>query len=294
MKTLNIDKNKTTALIQLLDDPNTEIYNTVKKEILLLGSQLIPFLQEEFDHSNSDLQKYRLAELLDNFKLEHLKNEIVKWSQNETNNLLKGLFLIAKFGYPNLNENEVITTIQLLTQEIKPLVQNKSNYEIMQAMNTVILDDHKFGGNYKNYKGINNSFINKVIQNKVGNPIMICVLYLLVAQQLNIHLIGINSPKHFILAILNNNPTELSFYNDEPINQIDFFIDPFYQGVFYGNDRFNSILTEINFDLNEKIFLPATNLDIIKRVMKNLIYALHTTGEKKSATDLLKIVDLLS
>ena len=53
------------------------------------------------------------------------------------------------------------------------------------------------------------------------------------------------------------------------------------------------MLKEMNFDFNDKVFLPATNLDIIKRVINNLIYALHTTGEKKFAKSLLKIVDAL-
>ena len=293
MKTLSFDKNKIKELIHLLDDPNNEVYDLVEKEILSGGSELIPYLQEGFDHSNNELQKTRLATLLDNFKLNHLKREIVKWSKNETHDLLKGLLLIAKFGYPSLSENEITKTIQLLAQEIKPLVENKSNYEIMQAMNMVILDNHKFGGNYKNYSGINNSFINKVIEDKVGNPIMICVIYLLVAKELNINLIGINSPKHFIMGILEETGKDISIYNDELINQIDFYIDPFFQGIFYGNDKFDEFLKEINFNLKDKVLLPATNLDIVKRVMNNLIYALHTSGEKKSATDLLKIVDLL-
>ena len=67
MKTLSFDKNKIKALIQLLDDPNNEVYDLVEKEILSGGSELIPYLQEGFDHSNNELQKTRLATLLDNF-----------------------------------------------------------------------------------------------------------------------------------------------------------------------------------------------------------------------------------
>lgn len=65
MKTLSFDKNKIKALIQLLDDPNNEVYDLVEKEILSGGSELIPYLQEGFDHSNNELQKTRLATLLE-------------------------------------------------------------------------------------------------------------------------------------------------------------------------------------------------------------------------------------
>lgn len=281
------------ALITLLDDTDEAVYESVYSKIMTLGVDTIPYLQIGFESSDNELQKKRLSTILDKFKLEKLEKEIVNWGKKETHDLLRGLIHIAEFGYPNLNIKDINETINNLAFELKPLVLNKSNYEIMQEMNKIILDKYKFGANFKNYSGVNNSFINKVIEDKVGNPIMLCIIYLLVAKSLNLNLIGINSPKHFILAILEDNNPEKSFYNDELINMIDFYIDPFYQGVFYGNEKFDEMLKEINYNLDDKIFLPATNLDIVKRVMKNLIYALHTTGEKKSAKSLLGIVDIL-
>lgn len=281
------------ALIALLDDTDEVVYQSVHHKIISLGVDTIPYLQTGFDNSINELQKERLATVLDKFKLVKLEKEIVNWGKSETHDLLKGLIHIAQFGYPNLEVNDINNVINIIVEELKPLIQGKSNYEIMQEMNNIILDKHKFGSNFKNYSGVNNSFLNKVLEDKVGNPIMLCVIYLLVAKSLNINLIGINSPKHFILGILEDKSREESFYNDELINTVDFFVDPFYKGVFYGHEKFDEILKEINFNFDDKIFLPATNLDIVKRVMNNLIYALHITGEKKSAKNLLGIVDIL-
>lgn len=291
MKERNL--NREIALVALLDDPNEEIFKDVKSEILKIGTQLIPFLQESFEKSDDGLHKLRLSEILDLLKLKHLKSEIVNWGKKETYSLLKGLLLVAKFGYPNLNEEVINETIQLIAKELKPLTEGKSNYEIMQAMNSIILDKYKFGDNYNNYININNSFINKAIEDKVGNPIMISIIYLLVAKELNINIIGINSPKHFILAILQETGNEVTMYNDELIHQVDFYIDPFNKGVFYSKENYDSELRKIGVSFKDKALLPATNLDIVKRVMNNLIYALHTSGEKMAAKNLLKIVDLL-
>ncbi len=288
-----VNTNEIKALIALLDDTDEVVYKSVHHKILTLGVDTIPYLQKGFDNSKNELQKERLATILDKFKLTKLEKEIVNWGKSQTNDLLGGLIHIAQFGFPNLDVQEIKGVINNIVEELNPLVQGKSNYEIMQEMNKIILDKHNFGSNFKNYSGVNNSFINKVLDDKVGNPIMLCVIYLLVAKSLNINLIGINSPKHFILAILEDKSREESFYNDELINNVDFFIDPFYQGVFYGHEKFDEILKEINFNFDDKIFLPATNLDIVKRVMNNLIYALHITGEKKSAKNLLGIVDIL-
>lgn len=96
-----------------------------------------------------------------------------------------------------------------------------------------------------------------------------------------------------MLAIIESNRDDITFDSDELINQVDFYIDPYKQGSFYETEKFDQALNEINFNLDDKVFLPATNLDIIKRVMNNLIYALDTTGKKKSAEELLKIVKAL-
>ena len=281
------------ALIALLDDEDEFIFENVNKKINELGEDTIPYLQKGFENSQNALQRKRLAFLLDKFKLIKLNNEITNWSKNEAHDLLKGLIHIAQFGFPNFKISHLEKVLDQLKEEIEPLIKGKSNYEIMQEMNKIILDKYQFGSNFKNYSGVNNSFINKVIEDKIGNPIMLCIIYLLVAKSLNINLIGINSPKHFILAIIQDKGEEVVFYNDELIDQVEFYIDPFHKGIFYGSEKFDSMLKEMNFDFNDKVFLPATNLDIIKRVINNLIYALHTTGEKKFAKNLLKIVDAL-
>ena len=281
------------ALIALLDDPDITVFDLVRQKIITLGIGTIPFLKKGLDGSKDDLQRGRLSSLLDILKLQKLNQEITNWSKSETHDLLKGLITIAQFGYPDLNVGEIKSTINLLAKEVEPHVFGKSNYEIMQEMNKIILDKHKFGVELKNYSGVNNSFINKVINDKVGNPIMLCIVYLLVAKKLGINLIGINSPRHFILAIIEKKEDDITFYNDELINQVDFYIDPYNQGSFYGTEKFDQALNEINFNLDDKVFLPATNLDIIKRVINNLIYALDTIGEKKSAENLLNIVKAL-
>ena len=56
--------------------------------------------------------------------------------------------------------NVLEKVLDQLKEEIEPLIKGKSNYEIMQEMNKIILDKYQFGSNFKNYSGVNNSFIN--------------------------------------------------------------------------------------------------------------------------------------
>ncbi len=287
MKTLNDTSIK--ALISLLEDPSDVIYNEIYETIVALGSNGISPLQTALDESESDLQKERIAEILDRLKIDTLKKDLEDWSDFNREDLLTGLIIIAKYGHPNLDVKTIKDTISEIAETIKPEIEGKSQKEIIAIMNQIILYDFGFNGNIRNYSSINNSFINKVIENKVSNPIGLSIIYLLVAKQLNIPLIGINSPGHFILGFAIDDFMVENIVDGTIINNINFYVDPFQNGEVIQNEDFDKMLLEVPYKLEDKVYLPATNVAIIKRVMNNLIYALFTTGEKTTAQELLDI-----
>jgi regulator of sirC expression with transglutaminase-like and TPR domain len=287
MKTL--DDSRIKALISLLEDPSEIIFNEIHQTILFLGEDGITPLQTAFDDSESELQKERIAKILDELKLAKLNKDLNEWKEFRSEDLLAGLVLIAKYGYPNLEVSEIQTTLDAIVDSLKDKIKGKTDVEIVHLMNQVILFDFGFNGNIRDYAGIQNSFINKIFENKVGNPIGLSAIYLLVAEKLNIPLVGINSPKHFILGYVNDNFTYEDVIDGTVMENIYFYIDPFNNGLMLGVDDFDAMLLRVPYSLGDKNYLPATKIDIVKRVMNNLIYALFTTGEKDTAKELLAI-----
>lgn len=288
-----LDDSSIKALISLLEDPNEQIYNEIHQTILALGENGISPLQTAFDESEDDLQKERIVEILDDLKLKKLNKDLNTWREFNDDDLLKGLVLISRFGHPNLDSEEIEIIINDMVEDIKDKIEDKTPEEIIHIFNQTILYDFGFNGNIRNYSGINNSFINKVIENKVSNPIGLSILYLLVAKALNIPLVGINSPGHFILGFANNEHLLEDVEDGTIMENIDFYVDPFNNGSIMSNADFDSMLLQVPYKLEDKKYLPATNIDIVKRVMNNLIYALFTTGEKSTAKELLAINESL-
>jgi regulator of sirC expression with transglutaminase-like and TPR domain len=72
--------------------------------------------------------------------------------------------------------------------------------EQVLVMNKVLFDIHGFAGNTTNFHAPQNSFINTVLESKKGNPLLISIIYILMARQLDIPIYGVNLPEHFILA----------------------------------------------------------------------------------------------
>ena len=286
-----MDHSSIKALISLLEDPSEIIFNEIHQTILFLGEDGITHLQTAFDESESDLQKERIAKILDELKLAKLNKDLNDWKEFRSEDLLAGLVLIAKYGYPNLKTAEIERTIDAVVASVKDEIIGKSDVEIVHVLNQVILFDFGFNGNIRNYSAINNSFINKVIENKISNPIGLSAIYLLVAQRLNIPLVGINSPAHFILGFVNESyaNADEDVIDGAVMENIEFYLDPFNNGIMMGVDDFDTMLLSVPYSLADKKHLPATNVDIVKRVMNNLIHALFTTGEKGIAQELLNI-----
>ena len=207
--------------------------------------------------------------------------------------MLAGLLKIASYEYPNLDVTEVKGTLDEIENSIREKMESNDAKDTMQIMNQIILYDFGFNGNIRNYSGINNSFINKIIENKRSNPIGLSIIYLIIAERLNIPLVGINSPGHFILGYVNDYFSSEDIEDGTVIENIEFYIDPFSNGQTISIEEYDKSLLAVPYKLEDKKHLPATNGSIIRRVMNNLIYALFTTGEKRTAKKLLDINETL-
>lgn len=292
MKTL--DHSSIKALISLLEDPSGQIYTEIRETIFALGSDGIKPLQEAFNNSKNDLQKERIAKILDTLKFDNIKENLNYWRDFNHTDLLSGLIQIAKYGYPDLDENTIKESLNTIEVDIRSKISGKTNEEIAHILNQVILYDHGFSGNIRNYSGINNSFINKIIENKISNPIGLSIIYLIMAERLDLPIVGINSPGHFILGFVNDYFSLDDVEDGTVVENIDFYMDPFNNGQLINPDDYDVWLQQVPYKLEDKKYLPATNLAIVKRVMNNLIYALFTTGEKSTAKKLLDINEALS
>ncbi|MFL0170048.1 transglutaminase family protein [Tenacibaculum maritimum] len=291
MKTL--DHSSIIALISLLEDPNEIIFNEIQKTIIALDVEGIIPLQKAFDTSNSELQKARITVILSELKIKKLREDLSDWLHINSNDLLAGLISIAKYGDPTLNEQKIHDVIDQIIQTIQPKIKGKDPEEIVHILNQVLLYDFGFNGNTRNDSGMNNSFINKIIETKISNPIGLSIIYLMIASALNIPLVGINAPGHFILGYSSRNVSSENIEDGSVMEHINFYIDPFNNGKTIQPDDFDYWLEQVPYKLANKKYLSANNIAIVKRVINNLTYALFISGEKTTANKLISINDLL-
>jgi regulator of sirC expression with transglutaminase-like and TPR domain len=120
-----------------------------------------------------------------------------------------------------------------------------------------IHEELKFSGNVRDYYDPSNSYLNRVIEHKVGIPITLAIIHIALGQRLDIPVSGVNFPGHFLVK-----------YGDE--NRL--LIDPF-SGRILSEPDCGTLLKQIagpKANLRPHYFDTASNKDILIRILDNL------------------------
>ena len=196
--------NEIKALLSLLDDPDTEVQEEIRKKIVEEGRSLLPFLDEHV--STVDVSPEVEAMIHDIFRdiqISGLKGELDAWFEGGEHNLIKGAMIVCRYEYPELDEQEVRSFISRIKQDVwLELNESLTAFEAIKVLNIVFFDEYGFNGNKEDYHCIENSFINKVIEERTGNPLLLSILYMSIAQELEIPIRGVNLPNHFLVAYM--------------------------------------------------------------------------------------------
>jgi regulator of sirC expression with transglutaminase-like and TPR domain len=273
--------NELKALVSLLDDQDEQIVTHVVDKIRSLGKDAIPFLEQEWESNfNPDVQR-RIEVLIHDLQFELLKSRVEEWYNSKDQDLLTGLWLIATYNYP---ETELEKLKQDLEQiyyeawlEFKP---DLYPFDQIRVLNSVLFNKLKFGANTKNFHSPGNSMINTVLESRRGNPITLCVIYMLVAQKLKMPVYGVNLPNLFILT-----------YKDDK-NQ--FYINAFNKGLIFSKQDIENYIHELHLVPQDSFFEPCSSLEIVRRVFRNLIMSFDKMGEHEKAEEVKELLLLIA
>ncbi|WP_341734365.1 tetratricopeptide repeat protein [Microcoleus sp. EPA2] len=114
--------------------------------------------------------------------------------------LAKAALYIALEEYPNLETQEYLNALDDMADEVRDRLPAQ-NYplRIIQTMNRYLYEDLRFAGNDADYYDPRNSFLNQVIDRRMGIPISLSLVYLEVAKRIDFPMVGIGMPGHFLI-----------------------------------------------------------------------------------------------
>ncbi|MEW6313342.1 MAG: tetratricopeptide repeat protein [Pseudomonadota bacterium] len=114
--------------------------------------------------------------------------------------LAEAALLIAAEEYPDLDIAAYLARIEQMAADLKrQLPDDISTVDTLLVLNRYLFREQGFAPNTENYYDPRNSFLNEVMDRKVGIPVTLCILYMEVGRRIGLQLEGVSFPGHFLV-----------------------------------------------------------------------------------------------
>jgi len=246
------------ALINLLADEDRAVYRTVRQKIISYGPQAAEWLRPHL-LSNDPALRRRSQEIVLHFDRQAADNRFLGFclKHGEEFDLEQGAWLLAQTRYPDINREAYQALLDhyawQLRERLAPAADPK---DVLSALNHYLFVELGLSGNEENYYEPENSYLNRVIDRRTGNPINLCLVYILLARRLRLPVAGIGMPGHFVCRY-QSTASEL-------------FIDPFNHGKFLTKAECVQYLVRGNYSIRDDYLTPVTPRRMLLRICGNL------------------------
>lgn len=275
-------ENNIQALIRLLAEDNPEIIEVARVKLVELGPEAIPLLEQAAkEHADSKV-RVEAQGVLERIRLAQVGTEWEKTAAlpDEKLDLESGAFLLAKVSYPDLDAKPYRERLDELAARARPrMVSAAGSKGKLAVLNKVLFRDEGFRGDWSNYFDPQNSYLNRVMDRKLGIPLSLAVLYLLVAKRLKIPIRGAGIPGHFMIK-----------YQDA---ETEFFVDAFNEGRFLSRPECVQFIVEAGYPYQADFLDGVGPREILARMIRNLILIYVDRHEQTLEKTLTRFLDLL-
>ena len=190
---MELNESALRSLVALLDDEDPRSLNLVRRQILDVGTAVIPYLEAARASSGPQYVE-RLDEMADELRQLEITQEFVALAAQRIPDLETGALLISRLigmiQDANLYRQWLDRVAASASEDIS---EDATVTEAATRLAAHLFQGMGFGGNDINYYDPDNSSLARVIDTRRGIPVTLCVLYLLVAKRLKIPVYGVPS-----------------------------------------------------------------------------------------------------
>jgi regulator of sirC expression with transglutaminase-like and TPR domain len=263
------------SLVSLLDDPDARVASAVETRLRMRGTDILEPLLEFIDLADNDLAKGRATAIAKDFTekvlLDGFSNLRVKIGEKKRSALEEGVFLIARYGYPRIDVEYYKAELDALAGMLHDRVAGiHAPLEVLSATNDFFFKTRGFKGNHDNFLDADNSYINQVLDRRLGIPISLSVIYVLIAgHRLGLPFAGVSTPGHFLIRY--------DGVPDEPL-----FVDAYNNGIILREKDIRKFLFTSGLPYYESFIRPASPRMTLLRMIRNLIVLFEEKKDTES------------
>ncbi len=173
--------------------------------------------------------------------------------------LATGALLVASTDDPNVDIDGCRDNLDRMADAARSrMPADPGPLEELNAITDLLFGVIGFAGNRDDYYDPNNSYLNHVLERRLGIPITLSLLCIEVARRAGVPVLGIGMPGHFLVR-----------HRDEE----NYFVDAFNGGLLMNRDECGAVMRQAAGDstrLEEQHLNPVTPREILARVLRNL------------------------
>ena len=168
------------------------------------------------------------------------------------------LKLAREVAYPDLDVAGYLRRLDELAGVARTAVSpHTSILTQTEKLAVFLFEEQQFQGNLPFYFDPRNSFLNDVLDRRLGIPITLSVLFIAIAQKMGLPVHGVGMPGHFITALR---------YGEQ-----DYYFDPYHEGKrLTVQECANLVRQTTGFEFREEWLAPTGSRDILIRMLNNL------------------------
>lgn len=276
------DKNQISHLIRLLDDRDEFVRSKVRDQLIQIGEDALPFLEMAARTENPALRAVagEVIQAIYPKKLGEKFRQLALKARGSDLNLEAGISLLMEFGHPQSKPEDITVPLDQIAANLRTrLGPDDSPEQAVQALTRFLFIEQGFAGNESNYLDPDNSYFNKVLQRRTGIPITLSALCLLVARRLNLPIVGVGLPGHYIVKYASST---------DPV-----FFDPFHKGRILRREDCVRLVHGAGIKFEEHHLSQSTHRETLVRMINNLVAAYVQKGELEKVHQLREYIGIL-
>jgi len=226
-------------------------------------------------------------------RLPKVADDLLRALDEPGESLAQAALAIAGVEYPAVDPSPYLQRLERMGEAAAGRLQRHlsgggvSQHVLVATLNAYLYEELGFSGNRERYDDPRNSFLNEVLDRRLGIPISLAVIYLEIGRRAGLRLEGVNFPGHFLVRA----PARPGGADD------DLIVDPFHAGALLSEVDCRHLLRqhlgeEAAFD--HGLLATATRQHIVVRMLVNLkrLYVrMRSFPQARAIADLLLAVD---
>ena len=257
-RSVTLSEKQRNALITLLADDDPGIYRTIRNQLLSYGKEASQWLRPHLLSSDPVLRR-RALEIVSHFARNNNDETFLAFclTNGEELDLEQGTGLLARTQYPDVNLHAYQAIFDQWADRLRERIDMSAGAEqVLRTINLYLFEELGFEGNDRYGDDPRNCYLNHVVDQRSGNAISLCAVYLFIGRRLQLPMTGIGLPGHFVCRY--QSPTQ------------EIYVDCFRRGKFWTKADCIRFLVQTNHTLQEGHLAPVSSRRMLLRMCANL------------------------